>query len=362
MKRLRRLAPICAFLLALALAALACEGSAADDAAIAVYLQTRATDLEAPAGSSSEPVTFVVEPGESVSSIAQRLQQQGLISDSELFRRYAQFHELDSGIEAGHFTLRRTMTIPEVARALQDAQRPEQLVTVREGIRLEETAAAVAAQTTISAAEFLGLVQTEWRDQGLVADFPFLAEVPEGATLEGYLFPETYRLPENPVAIDLVARMLRTFDERVTPDMRLNAQERGVTLFGMVILASVVEREAVVPAERPLIAGVYYNRLDSGWVLAADPTIQYALGTPADWWPQLTLEDLERDVAYNTYRIAGLPPGPICSPGLKSIAAVAYPTDTDYYFFLADCNAGDGSHLFSRTYEEHVEKYAACGG
>jgi UPF0755 protein len=135
-----------------------------------------------------------------------------------------------------------------------------------------------------------------------------------------------------------------------------------MTVFDMVTLAAVVEREAVIASERPLIAGVYLNRLDAGWVLAADPTIQYSLGTPDDWWPQLLLDDLERDLPYNTYRIAGLPPGPICSPGLDSIGAVAFPTETDYYFFLADCTTGDGSHLFSKTYEEHVEKYALCGG
>jgi UPF0755 protein len=353
------------FLLAcavLAAASLACGESAADEAAIAVYLQTKGTELAQPAGSSDDPVAFVVEPGESVAAIADRLQREGLISDAELFRRYAQFHELDSGIEAGHFTLRRTMTIPDVAEALQHAARPEQSVTVREGIRLEEIAQTVAAQTTIAEQDFLAVAGSGWRSLDLAAQFPFLAALPEGASLEGFLFPETYRLPQEASAIDLIARMLRTFDERVTSDMRQSAQERGMTVFDMVTLAAVVEREAVVPAERPLIAGVYLNRLDAGWVLAADPTIQYSLGTAANWWPDLLLEDLERDLPYNTYRIAGLPPGPICSPGLDSIAAVAFPTETSYYFFLADCTAGDGSHLFSETYEQHVEKYAQCGG
>ena len=341
---------------------LACGGATADEAAIALYLETKGTELAEPAGTSSDPVAFVVEPGETVAAIADRLQRGGLISDSELFRRYVQFHELDSGIEAGHFTLRQTMTIPDVAQALQRAERPEQVVTVREGIRLEEIAETVAAQTTISQQDFLSVAGAGWRGLGLIAEFPFLASLPEGATLEGFLFPETYRLPQQAAAIDLISRMLRTFDERVTPEMREAAAQRGLTVFDMVTLGSVVEREAVLPSERPLIAGVYLNRVDAEWVLAADPTIQYSLGTPEDWWPQLTLDDLERDLPYNTYRIAGLPPGPICSPGLDSIAAVAFPTDTDYYFFLADCAKGDGTHLFSATYEEHVEKYAACGG
>jgi len=348
--------------LALAAALLACGGATADEAAIALYLETKGSELAEPAGPSSDPVTFIVEPGESVTAIAGRLQREGLISDGELFRRYVQFHELDSGIEAGHFTLRQTMTIPDVAQALQHALRPEQVVTVREGLRLEEIAETVAAQTTISEQDFLTVAGTDWRGLGLAAEFPFLATLPDGATLEGFLFPETYRLPQEAAAIDLVSRMLRTFSERVTSEMRQRAEERGLTVFDMVNLGSIVEREAVIPAERPLIAGVYLNRLDSGWVLAADPTIQYSVGTAGNWWPQLLLEDLERDLPYNTYRIAGLPPGPICSPGLDSIAAVAFPTETDYYFFLADCEEGDGSHLFSRTFDEHIQKYASCGG
>jgi UPF0755 protein len=254
------------------------------------------------------------------------------------------------------------MTIPEIAQALQDARRPEQAVTVREGIRLEEIAVIVATQTTIPTEEFLAVATRGWRDVGLVAEFPFLAELPPDATLEGFLFPETYRIPEAPTAVDLIRRMLSTLNERLTSEMREASAARGLNTFQLVTLASIVEREAAVPAERPLIAGVYLNRLDSGWVLAADPTIQYAIGTPAEWWPTLYLEDLEREVPYNTYRTAGLPPGPICSPGIDSMKAVAFPAETDYYFFIADCAKNDGSHLFSKTYEEHMTKYVACGG
>ncbi len=362
MKRSREFPSLLVALLVIVAATLGCDISSPDEAALALYLETRASELEEAAGSSDQPITFAIESGESVGVIADRLQTQGLVSDSELFRRYVQYHGLDSGIEAGEFELRQTMTIPEIAEALQNARRPEQVVTVREGIRLEEIASTVAEQTTISEEEFLAAASSRWREAGLAAEFPFLAEIPPDATLEGFLFPETYRLPEDPEAMDLITRMLRTFDERVTGQMREAAHGRGLSVFDMLTLASIVEREAVVAAERPLIAGVYHNRLDDGWLLAADPTVQYGLGTPAAWWPTLVLEDLERDLPYNTYRVAGLPPGPICSPGLESIQAVAYPTESDYYFFLADCAQADGSHLFSITFEEHATKYAACGG
>lgn len=337
-----------------------CGLSSPDDLLIGAYLDAKAAELEQSAGDDDTPVTFVVEPGETATDIAARLKRKGLISDAELFRRYAQYHGLDAGIETGEFTLRQTMTIPEIAQALQQGQRPEQVVTIQEGLRLEQVAAAVAAQTSISQQEFLLLATTGWRDSGFV--FDFLADLPPAATLEGFLFPETYRLPEEPVATDLLGRMLETFGARVTPEMQAAAANRGLSVYELVTLASIVEREAVLDEERAIIAGVYHNRLDAGWFLDACPTVQYALGTPDHWWPQFMLEATEVDSPYNTYRNLGLPPGPICSPGLASIRAAAYPADTDYYFFLADCTKNDGSHLFAVTHEEHLRNYGVCGG
>ena len=337
-----------------------CGLSSPNDLMIGLYLDARAAELEQQAGSDDTPVTFVVDPGETAVEIADRLRTAGLISDAELFRRYVQYHGLDAGIEVGEFTLRQTMTIPEIAQALQKGQRPEQVVTVQEGLRLEQVAAVVAEQTGISAAEFLALATVGWRDAGLA--FDFLADLPPGATLEGFLFPETYRLPEDATAGDLLERMLETFEERVSPEMRAAAANRGLAVHQLVTLASIVEREAVLDDERPLIAGVYANRLESGWFLGACPTVQYALGAPAEWWPQLTLENTEMDSPYNTYRNLGLPPGPICSAGLASLQAAAFPADTDYFFFLADCTTEDGSHMFAVTEGEHLANYSICGG
>ena len=140
-----------------------CGLSSPDDLLIGAYLDAKAAELEQPAGDDDTPVTFVVEPGETATDIAARLKRKGLISDAELFRRYAQYHGLDAGIETGEFTLRQTMTIPEIAQALQQGQRPEQVVTIQEGLRLEQVAAAVAAQTSISQQEFLSLATTGWR-------------------------------------------------------------------------------------------------------------------------------------------------------------------------------------------------------
>ena len=339
-----------------------CGLSSPDDFLIGLYLDSKAAELEQPAGGNDTPVTFVVEPGETAAEIAVRLEQEGFISDAELFRRYAQYHELDAGIESGEFTLRQTMTIPEVAQALQEGKRPEQVITIQEGLRLEQVAATVAEQTNIPRDEFMTLVTTGWRGDSdlafLISDF----DLPPGATLEGFLFPETYRLPEEATAADLLNRMLVTFTARVSPEMRAAAANRGLNVYELVVLASIVEREAVLDDERALIAGVYHNRLEAGWFLGACPTVQYALGTPDNWWPQFTLDATEVDSPYNTYHNLDLPPGPICSPGLASIQASAYPADTDYFFFLADCTKNDGRHLFAVTQEEHNSNYQMCGG
>ena len=340
-----------------------CQESSVDDLIISQYLESKAYELEQPAGTDDTPVIFVIEPGETAVEIATRLEEAGLISDGELFRRYVQYHELDAGIEAGEFTLRQTMTIPEIAAALQSGLKPEQAVTIQEGLRLEQVAATVADQTGISQAEFMSLVTTGWRSAGLSYDF--LIGLPANATLEGYLFPETYRLPEDATALDLLTRMLDTFDARVTSEMQAAAANRGLTGYELIVLASIVEREAVLDDERALIAGVYQNRVDSGWFLNADPTVQYAIGMRPgtnDWWPVLTLADLEVSSLYNTYRNLGLPPGPICSPGIASIEATAYSIDTEFFYFMADCIQNDGSHLFAVTEDEHLANYALCGG
>ena len=343
----------------------ACTLGSPEEIALESYMQLHAEELLTPVGSDDSAVTFVVEPGETAVEVAQRLQEASLVADAELFRRYLQYEGLDAGLEAGTFTLRQTMTIPEIAQALQSGQRPERVVTIREGLRLEQVVADIAAQTGIPEADLMVLVTTGWRNAGL-GSYDFLSTLPADATLEGFLFPETYRLPEEATAYDVVARMLATFDEQVTSDMRMAAANEGLTVYEMVTLAAIVEREAVLDDERPLIAGVYFNRINDSWYLGADPTVQYALGYQASsgqWWKQpLLLDDLEVESPYNTYHNLGLPPGPICSPGLASIDAVAYPDTTAYFYFMADCQKNDGSHLFATTLEEHNANYATCGG
>jgi UPF0755 protein len=266
-----------------------------------------------------------------------------------------QYNGLDASIEAGDFELKQTMNIQQIAKALQEGRIAELNVRIPQGKRLEEIADIVASQVPISSTDFLQLARdpSQWKSQ-----FDFLNDLPEGATLEGYVFPDTYSLPRDKVtARDVILTALRNFDKKVTPQMRADLQAAGRTLYDAVRLASIVEREAGVEKERPTIAGVYLNRLQDGMALDADPTIQYALGNTRDpntWWPQITRDDYQGvQSPYNTYLNSGLPPSPIANPALASLQAAIYPEKNPYYFFRTSCN-NDGTHVFAKTLEEQI--------
>jgi UPF0755 protein len=322
---------------------------------LSIYLNTRSGDLIAPAGKDDAPVLFTIERGESLNAIANRLQSEDLINDPDLFKRYLQYNDLDAGIEAGDFQLKQTMNIQQIAKTLQEGRIAELNVRIPQGKRLEEIADIVASQVPISSTEFLKLTQdaNQWKSQ-----FEFLNDVPAGASLEGYIFPDTYSVPRDKVtARDVLLTALRNFDKQVTPQMRTDLQVGGRTLYDAIRLASIVEREAGVEQDRPTIAGVYMNRLIDGMALDADPTIQYGLGNtrdPETWWPQITQEDYQGvQSPYNTYLSVGLPPSPIANPALASIEAAIYPEQHPYYFFRTSCN-NDGTHVFAKTLDEQI--------
>jgi UPF0755 protein len=325
--------------------------------ALEVYLGLHAGGLNEPFVSGAEPVIFEVAQGSSAGAIGDELVRRGLISNAGLFRRYVHYVGLDSALEAGRFEISAAMTIPEIALALTEALSPDVTVQLVEGRRLEEIAAAIDATEGLSftGADFAALVGPgAERPQ----QFDFLQDLPPGASLEGFLFPDTYRLGPDATAADLRDRMLENFDAHLDDQMRAGIDMGDLALYEVVTMASIVEREAVIPNERPLIAGVYLNRLGAGMTLDADPTVQYAMSSanPAlGWWPQLTLSDYtDVQSPYNTYLNVGLPPGPIASPGIDAIAAVINPEASEYLYFRA-CD-DSGYHLFSLTFEEHLSK------
>lgn len=298
------------------------------------------------------PREFQVELGESVNSIAFRLESERFISNADAFRTYLIYSGLDTGVQAGRYQLSPAMSTVEIAQALQDPVPEDVEFNILPGWRAEEIADALPTSgLELSPEAFLRLVNNPPADL-LPDDFPALD------SLEGFLMPGSYIIPREASAEEVVALFVQNFADSLTPEIRQGFRNQGLDLVEAVTLASIVEREAVVDDEQPLIASVFYNRLMIGMKLDSDPTVQYAVGKPGNWWTNpLTIADLQFDSSYNTYIYPGLPPGPIANPGLQALRSVAYPAQTGYYYFRAQCN-GSGRHSFAVTYEEHLNN--AC--
>lgn len=299
--------------------------------------------LSAPSGTSGQP--FAIGTGESPIAVADRLESAGIIPDARAFLDYLIYTGLDTSLQSGEYRFEPGLSIIDVARALQDATPTDVTFIVLPGWRMEEIAASLPTSGLAAAPEaFLAAARKP-------LDFPFLDGAP---TNEGFLLPDSYILPRATDADALTAALVRNFANHLTDELEMGFSDQGLTVYQAVILASILERESVVHDEMPLIASVFLNRLRSGWKLDSDPTIQYALGTDGNWWPNpLSSLDLQFDSPYNTYLYTGLPPAPIANPSLDALRAVAHPAFSDYYFFRARCDRS-GLHNFAVTLEEHI--------
>jgi UPF0755 protein len=328
---------------------------AIEDMALYVYLQQHKDELLAPAGSDPTPVRFTISPGDLPSDVAARLQQRGLVKNSDLFLNLIKYEKVDTKIQAGEYVLRQTMTMDEIIDGIQHGLAKMITVTIRPGWRAEEMAdyLATLGLTNYNKDQFLKLVREGKFDHAFLKDRPKNAP----PSLEGFLFPESYNVPYDITNEALLTLMLDTFGQRVTDKTRQQVAAQKMTLYEAVTLASIVEREAVVANERPIIASVFLNRIKKKMFLQSDSTAQYALGYQSaakQWWKSpVTIDELAGvNSLYNTYRNAGLPPGPICNPSLASIVAVADPAQTEYLYFFSK---GDGTHAFAKTFEEHQQ-------
>ncbi len=334
---------------------------------LAFNLRLREDELAMVAGTDPRPRPFVIDPGEPARFIAARLAAAGFLVDADLFNLYIRVTGLERDIAAGNFMLAETMTIPEIAAALQTPLFEEELITIPEGFRAEEIAERLSEKNIIEPDRFLAAVRNP-RSLSIFEDYDFLQDLPADATLEGYLFPDTYFMPVLASTPELViAPFLNNFEAKVGDDGLVGGGS-GLSGRNLINLASIVEREAVMADERPLIASVYLNRLNGacmadvgGTYLQADPTVQYARGTVGNWWwkPERIEEYAAVISPYNTYLNQGLPPGPIASPGLSAIEATRNPATTAYCFFLA--TGDDGRHVFAQTLAEHQQNLQIYG-
>ena len=305
---------------------------------------------------SEDTIPVNVEIGSNLDSIAALLEKNGIIKDARVFKYYAKFNN-EADFQAGEYALSKSMTLDELIQSLKTGKvyrEPVFSMTIPEGRSLEEIAKRVEEKTTYSEKEFMDLVTNpEFIDQ-MIAKYPdLLTEEIKGENLrydlEGYLFPATYSYyEEKPSLESIVDEMLKTTQKNITPYMETLEQEEK-SVHWLLTFASLLEEEATADTDRATIASVFNNRMKDDMPLQTDPTVLYALGEHKD---RVLYDDLEIDHPYNTYKIQGLPPGPISNPGSSSIDAVLNPSDTTYFFFLAK----DGKNYFSKTYEEHLVK------
>lgn len=310
------------------------------------------TSLSAVSPGSNDEISVSIPDGASTYKIAQLLEADGLVKNRRAFVYYSRLTGLDRHLKSGKYALSPSCSIPEMVDILVSGTNDTVVFTVPEGYTVRQIGNLLEEKKLINREKFDYLVANG------EFSFPFLDDLEnlpaESVRLEGYLFPDTYYVESNCSEKQIINIMLQRFMQ-VMQELQFPSKvaEKGLTLNEAVTIASMVEREAKVDKERPLIAGVILNRLELGMPLQIDATVHYVLGHRS----KIYYKDLEVDSPYNTYRVAGLPPGPIGAPGKKSLQAVLEPGHTDYLYYVAK---PDGTHAFARTLQEHnanIRKY-----
>ena len=294
-----------------------------------------------------------IEPDQSVQQLCATLEQRNLVSSASLTCTYLAYSGKDRNIQPGNYTIPAGINAIKIADLVSDVTRRDKQFVIYAGWRLEEIAALIdGLGLTFNSSDFLTLVTAppdSFREQ---------LQIPQWMSLEGYFFPGNYSMKPDISLEAFVAEILTRFKTTVlTNDFWVQLKQSGLTLHQAITMASIIQRETLAEEEMPLIASVFYNRLEINMHLETDPTVQFALGYDAQkntWWKSpLTFTDLEVNSPYNTYRNPGLPPGPISNPSLAALRAAVAPAETDFLFFRAKCD-GSLTHNFSKTYEEHL--------
>lgn len=303
-----------------------------------------------PLGKGNATALVVLKKGEPVGTFLKKLESKGIKVNPSAFRLYLKLTGHSRDLKAGEYLVSTSHSIKTLTETLTQGKVYLHRVVVWEGLDMFDIARLMVQAGILSRRE-------DFLDAATNKALLKKLKVP-GSTAEGFLFPETYRFPKDTLPKRVVEKMVYTFWNRITPEIPEKCKKTGFTLYQAVILASIIQKETFVKEEMPLISAVYHNRLKRGMRLQADPTVIYALklkyGTEK---LHLTRKDLAVDSPYNTYLHKGLPPGPICNPGIDAIKAAVDPAPVDYLYFVAK---GDGTHHFSRTLAEHdraIQRY-----
>lgn len=309
--------------------------------------------LSAAVPGSKDRVDFSIPAGASSSHIAQSLEENGLIRNWKVFVYYARFVGSDTGLKSGEYALSPADSVPEIIDLLVHGGKDGTIFTIPEGYTARQVGDLLEEKQLVNRDEFDHLLAGGEFEYSFIKGLDNLPD--RSARLEGYLFPDTYQVGGDFSGAQIIDLMLNRFEEVLAElDFSQRAEEKGLSLNEGITMASMIEREVKVDEERPLIAGVIYNRLRLGMPLQIDATVQYAL---KEHRPVIYYKDLEVDSPYNTYKISGFPPGPIGMPGKKSLQAVLEPAATECLYYVAK---PDGSHAFSKTLQEHeanIKKY-----
>jgi UPF0755 protein len=296
--------------------------------------------LHQAANPANAKVRFVVPPGASFHEVADTLHRSGLVDNVTVFDLYARYKHLDRNVQAGAYELSRNLNDIQILQALQTAIPEEVYIAIPEGYTIKKTAAMLDQGGIIKGSDYLAqAVAGQYK-------YDFLSDLQAGTSLEGFLFPDTYLVPRTATAKELVTLQLDDFKKHWTDSRKALVTQRRLSAQQVVIIASMIEREARYQVDRPLVASVIYNRLNAGWPLQIDATVLYAKGV---WQSTVTTQDRNIQSPYNTYLHTGLPPGPISNPGIQSIDAALQPAQTGYFFYLSD---PQGHNHYARTNDE----------
>jgi UPF0755 protein len=309
-----------------------------------------------------QPVVITIKKTDDSGDVAGKLHDAKLINSKLYFEMLVRFSGKD--IKPASYSLKRGMSTRTIVdlitteKSVAKTDNKDRSITVIEGWRTEQIAEEFEKQGLNGGAPaFMDAV----KNYNNTSEFPFLKDRPNKHSLEGYLFPDTYTFKADEPPNDIIEVMLQNFQAKFDNSLQKRADEMGLSINEVLVFASLVEREAQLNPERPLIAGIYLNRYEQGINLEADPTVQYAVNKSPNWWAPVKADDLFVKSPYNTYQNSGLPPGPICNPGLNSILGVLQPIQSDYIYFVAN-PSGDGSHLFAVDKGSQDQNVAYAGG
>lgn len=311
--------------------------------------------INSPLNEKGRDKVFVVSKGESVKDIGVNLYDSGLINSKTYFEIYIWRTKKEKDLQAGEYILNPKMDIKEIAEIISGGEVLNKELTIKiiEGWRIKEINDYLVKNGVIKDNSFIDLAgakKKDWTKNFLDEEPEFLADLPGGANLEGYLFPDTYRIYKDARAEDIIYKMIDNFGEKVNSQMRDDIKKQGKTIYEIIKMASLVEKEVRTPEDMKIVASIFWTRLKIGQPLESDASLSYVLD---DKKPSHSAAELAFDSPYNTYKYKGLPPAPICNPGLNAIQAAIYPTDTQYNYFLTKSDSSEV--VFSKTYKEHLE-------